>query len=62
MIMKRGYNSKKLTENVECEIMQILLDEARDSYNENIIWVLQSDTSEQLLENVEKIEEYIQSF
>ena len=28
----RGYAQKKITENVECEIMQVLMQEAFDSY------------------------------
>merc|ERR1712137_33252 len=58
----RGYHDKKITENVECEIMQVLLEEAKDSYSSDIIWVLESNTSDQLLENVQKIEEYIQQY
>jgi adenylate kinase len=29
---KRGYPQHKITENVECEIMMVLLQEAHDSY------------------------------
>lgn len=28
----RGYSQKKITENIECEIMQVIVEEARDSY------------------------------
>ena len=35
----RGYAQPKIQENVEAEIMQVLLEEARDSYEENIILV-----------------------
>ena len=28
----RGYTQKKITENVECEIMQVIMQEAFDSY------------------------------
>ena len=42
--------------------MQILEDEARDSYKDDIIWVLQSDNSEQMEANVQKIEEYIRDY
>ena len=42
--------------------MQVLLEEAQDSYKEEIIWVLNSDTTDQLLENVQKIEEFIQKY
>jgi broad-specificity NMP kinase len=37
---KRGYSQKKLTENIECEIMQVCLDEAQDSYRKEIVWEL----------------------
>jgi len=52
---KRGYDVNKIQENVECEIMQVVLDEARDSYKEELIWELQSDTVEDMESNVEKI-------
>lgn len=28
----RGYPQKKITENVECEIMQVIADEAQEAY------------------------------
>ena len=28
----RGYSGKKLDDNIECEIMQVILDEAKESY------------------------------
>ena len=33
----RGYSQKKLSENMECEIMQVCLDEAMDSYKSEIV-------------------------
>jgi adenylate kinase len=30
--VSRGYAESKVKENVECEIMQVLLEEARESY------------------------------
>ena len=32
-LAKRGYSSQKLSENIQCEIMQVLLEEAREFYN-----------------------------
>ena len=29
---KRGYEEKKISENVQCEIMQVIAEEARESY------------------------------
>eukprot|EP01102_Stenamoeba_stenopodia_P014989 TRINITY_DN5061_c0_g1_i2.p1 TRINITY_DN5061_c0_g1~~TRINITY_DN5061_c0_g1_i2.p1 ORF type:complete len:105 (-),score=32.67 TRINITY_DN5061_c0_g1_i2:3-317(-) len=59
---KRGYSQKKITENVECEIMQVLIDEARESYKEEIIRELQSDTIEQMQQNVASISDWIRSW
>eukprot|EP00299_Pterocystis_sp_00344_P008914 c3573_g1_i1.p1 GENE.c3573_g1_i1~~c3573_g1_i1.p1 ORF type:complete len:173 (+),score=39.62 c3573_g1_i1:60-578(+) len=58
----RGYSGKKLDDNMECEIMQVILEEARDSYDENIIWELQSDSVEQMDANVERMATYCQTF
>lgn len=52
---KRGYQPKKITENVECEIMQVIMDEAADSYKEEIVQVLPSNNVEDMDSNVERI-------
>ncbi len=31
---KRGYAQKKISENVQCEIMQVIAEEARESYRQ----------------------------
>ena len=31
-VLCRGYPQKKITENVECEIMQVIVDEAQEAY------------------------------
>lgn len=41
----RGYTGKKLEENMDSEIMQVLLDEARDAYKEEIVIELRSETA-----------------
>ncbi|CAN6871293.1 unnamed protein product [Brassica oleracea var. botrytis] len=51
-LTKRGYSGTKLTNNIECEIFQVLLEEARDSYQEEIVIALQSDTIEDISDNV----------
>ena len=43
-LQSRCYSEKKLTENMEAEIMQVVLDEARESYKEEIVIELRSDT------------------
>ena len=54
-LQKRGYAAKKITENVECEIMQVILQDAREGYAEQIVHELQSDTVEQLEANAERV-------
>ncbi|KAL0647144.1 hypothetical protein Bca4012_045435 [Brassica carinata] len=51
-LTKRGYSGTKLTNNIECEIFQVLLEEARDSYQEEIVIALQSDTIGDISDNV----------
>lgn len=52
---KRGYPAKKITENVECEIMQVIAEEAQDSYKGEIVQVLPSNSVEDMDSNVERI-------
>lgn len=51
----RGYTGKKLEDNVQCEIFQTVLEEAKSSYNENIIHELSSKTPEELQMNINQI-------
>jgi adenylate kinase len=39
----RGYNQKKIEENITAEIMNVVLDEARDSYDEAIVHEITSN-------------------
>ena len=55
----RGYSQKKIEENVQAEIFQVVLDEARESYDEDIIVELQSNTIQDMEENVNTIAEII---
>jgi adenylate kinase len=57
-LQKRGYSQKKITENIECEIMQVLLEEARESYDLNIVHEVRSDNVDDLENNVELIEKW----
>jgi len=56
---KRGYPLKKIQENNEAEIMTIVADEARESYRPEIVVELQSNTMEDLEQNVTRIAEWI---
>ena len=58
----RKYNAKKLEENMDAEIMQVLLDEARDAFDEEIVVELQSNQLEDVDENVERIETWLDNW
>ena len=55
----RGYPLKKIQENNEAEIMQVVLEEARSSYPAEIVVELQSENMEQLEANVARIVDWI---
>ena len=61
-LQKRAYNQKKLQENVECEIMQVVLEEARNSYKQDIIHEVQSDNIDQMESNVGRVQEWFKSW
>ena len=58
----RNYPEKKLQENIDSEIMQVLLDEARESYDEQIVVELQSATAEELESNLDRIEGWVKQW
>jgi adenylate kinase len=58
----RGYNGKKLEENMDSEIMQVLLDEARESYKEEIVVELKSESTEDVEANLERVEAWVDNW
>ncbi|KAF1773360.1 hypothetical protein JG687_00003351 [Phytophthora cactorum] len=54
-LQKRGYSEKKVAENVECEIMEVVLQEARESYAPEIVQELPSRTVEDMESNIERV-------
>ncbi|MEW5297530.1 MAG: hypothetical protein WDW38_006699 [Sanguina aurantia] len=60
-LQARGYSQKKVTENVQCEIMLVVLEEATESYKAEIVRPLSSTTSEELERNVEQIVAWVRS-
>ncbi|VEU23654.1 DEKNAAC104872 [Brettanomyces naardenensis] len=56
---KRGYKESKVRENVECEIMEVLLSDARESYDPQIVIELRSENVDTLDQNVERICQWI---
>lgn len=58
----RNYPDHKLQENLDSEIMDVLLQEARDSYDEEIVVELQSGDADELEANVERIEAWLEQW
>lgn len=51
----RNYSKKKVDENMQAEIMQVVLDEARENYKKVPVIELKSDSPEQQAENVKEV-------
>ncbi|XP_042546613.1 adenylate kinase isoenzyme 6 isoform X2 [Dipodomys spectabilis] len=58
----RGYNEKKLQDNIQCEIFQVLYEEAIASYKEEIVHQLPSNNPEELEDNINKILKWIEQW
>ena len=61
-LVERGYNEKKRSENLEAEIMQVVLDEARESYDTEIVQEVQSNTVEEMESNVERCRLWVEQW
>ena len=51
----RGYSDKKITENIDCEIMEVTSEEVKDSYKKDIIIELKSEKIEDMENNLDKV-------
>ncbi|KAF6203554.1 hypothetical protein GE061_001886 [Apolygus lucorum] len=54
-LSERGYSGRKLNDNMECEIFQVILEEARESFDHDIIQELYNNVTEDLDVNVSLI-------
>ena len=61
-LQARGYSDTKIRGNVECEIFQTLIEEAKESYDEDIVKVCASDSIEDMEENEKSICEFIRNW
>jgi adenylate kinase len=62
IIVKRGYSSAKITENITAEIMGVVLEEAVESYESEVVVELQSRCVEEMEENVGRLEDWVYAF
>jgi adenylate kinase len=60
-LKERGYTEKKITENIECEILEVLKEEVESSYKPEIVIELQSCTIEDMQSNLSTIAEKIKA-
>ncbi|KAI0000656.1 P-loop containing nucleoside triphosphate hydrolase protein [Russula compacta] len=58
----RGYPLKKIQENNEAEIMNVVLEEAREAYAEKIVVTLDSESTDDLESNVSRIVQWIEAW
>ena len=58
----RGYSEKKRMENMECEIMQVVAEEAREAYESEIVHEIMSNTVEDIDSGVERVEQWLTAF
>lgn len=61
-LSQRGYNGKKFQDNLQCEIFQTILEEARESYPTEIVHELRSDIESDIESNVDRIRSWIEQW
>eukprot|EP00727_Mastigamoeba_balamuthi_P007608 m51a1_g3468 adenylate kinase, putative (184) ;mRNA; r:740773-741385 len=61
-LVRKGYQPNKIGENVECEIMQVVLDEAKDSYRAQIIWEVDNNNMDDLERNASAILDWVRGW
>lgn len=58
----RYYSSKKIQNNIECEIFQTLYEEAKESYDNNIVHELRNETFADLERNISQISDWVKQW
>ncbi|CAG8187743.1 unnamed protein product [Penicillium olsonii] len=61
-LSSRGYHEKKLGENVDAEIFGVLLDEAREAFDEEIVVELNSEQDSDVESNCQRISQWVDSW
>lgn len=61
-LKERGYSGRKLEDNIDCEIFETILEEARASYREEIVHELPNDDLDQLADNVNRICQWLEQW
>lgn len=58
----RGYHEEKLQENLDAEIFGVLLEEARESYDEEIVVELNSEKDDDVEANCTRISQWVENW
>ncbi|KAK5648535.1 hypothetical protein RI129_003427 [Pyrocoelia pectoralis] len=61
-LIGRGYEGIKLADNIDCEIFQIVFQEAKSSYKSNIVHRLSNISEEELENNLQRIYGWLQQW
>lgn len=59
---RRGYHEEKLQENLDAEIFGVLLEEARESYDEEIVVELNSEKDDDVETNCTRISQWVENW
>lgn len=54
-MVKRGYNEAKREQNMQCEIMQVLLEEAKESYAQEIVQEMKSNSIADMEDTISRV-------
>lgn len=60
-LVEREYSDSKINENVECEIFQVVLEEAYETFGTDIVLELVNDNKKQLKKNIKLIVDEVES-
>lgn len=58
----RGYAQNKIDEDMDAEIMEVALQEAREAYDEEIVIELFSDDVDEIEGNVERVKKWVEAW
>ena len=61
-LQARHYTNAKIQENMDTEIMEVLLAEARDSYDAETVLELRSDQIDDMDGNIDKLDAWVQKW
>eukprot|EP00922_Rhytidocystis_sp_ex-Travisia-forbesii_P064289 GHVS01095553.1.p1 GENE.GHVS01095553.1~~GHVS01095553.1.p1 ORF type:complete len:204 (+),score=48.19 GHVS01095553.1:242-853(+) len=56
------YRENKITQNIECEIFQVVYDEAMEQFPEDLIVQFNNNTLEELQANVQRIKQWVEEW